>query len=299
MARDGGVLVRAGHTEATVDVARLAGLIPAGVICEIMNDDGTMARLPDLITFAQRHNLKVGTIADLIAYRRKHDSLVECVSETSINSVYGGEWQMKVYANTAEYAEHVVLIKGDIPGTDHQRCREIDQFDQPDTVYLLVMQDGAVLGASRMLPTIGPNMMRDVFPALCKDGPPQSPHVWEWSRGHVKPDEHHHVRSRVLDHIFVSGYEFALTSGIGSLTAQINASEFPRWLKRGLVVDVLGPPVPFQCGNELVALKHMVTATTLERVRCETGIHHPVLRYPDEPAHTLRQAHQRHAGTQR
>ena len=81
MARDGGVLVRAGHTEAAVDIARLAGLNPAGVICEIMNDDGTMARRDDLIAFAQRHGLKIGTIADLIAYRRRHDRIVERVTE--------------------------------------------------------------------------------------------------------------------------------------------------------------------------------------------------------------------------
>ena len=185
------------------------------------------------------------------------------------------------------YDVFIRILKWDIPGTDHQRCREIDQFDLPQTVYLLVMQGDAVLGASRMLPTTGPNMMRDVFPALCKDGPPESTQVWEWSRGHVKPDEPHHVRSKVLDHIFVSGYEFALTSGVGSLTAQINASEFPRWLKRGLMVDVLGPPVPVQDGSEIVALKHRVTPATLARVRTETGISRPVLYYPGPGTHAL------------
>jgi 3,4-dihydroxy 2-butanone 4-phosphate synthase / GTP cyclohydrolase II len=112
MAREGGVLVRAGHTEAAVDIARLAGLIPAGVICEIMNDDGTMARLADLISFAQKHGLKVGTIADLIAYRRRHDRLVACIGETRFTSLMGGEWRARVYVNKAEYAEHLVLIKG-------------------------------------------------------------------------------------------------------------------------------------------------------------------------------------------
>jgi len=113
-ARDGGVLVRAGHTEAAVDVARLAGLIPAGVICEVMNDDGTMARLPQLVAFAQAHGLKVATIADLIAYRRKHDRLVECVAERRIESAYGGDFTAKVYANTVDYAEHLALVKGDV-----------------------------------------------------------------------------------------------------------------------------------------------------------------------------------------
>jgi len=114
VARDGGSLVRAGHTEAVVDIARLAGLTPAGVICEIMNDDGTMARLPDLVTFAQQHNLKVATIADLISYRRRTESIVERSVETVLNSRHGGDWRMIVYLNKVTYAEHVALIKGDI-----------------------------------------------------------------------------------------------------------------------------------------------------------------------------------------
>ena len=114
VAKDGGVLVRAGHTEAAVDIARLAGLYPAGVICEIMNDDGTMARLPDLIAFAQRHGLKIATIADLIAYRLRYDHLVKVVAETTIDSVYGGTFALKVYATTVDPAEHVALVKGDV-----------------------------------------------------------------------------------------------------------------------------------------------------------------------------------------
>ena len=114
VARDGGVLVRAGHTEAAVDIARLAGLIPAGVICEIMNDDGTMARLPDLEKFARVHGIKVATISDLIAYRRRNDRLIECVAETPIESRYGGDLTMKVYGTTVDYAEHIALVKGDI-----------------------------------------------------------------------------------------------------------------------------------------------------------------------------------------
>src|SRR3546814_2705764 len=91
VAREGGVLVRAGHTEAAVDVARLAGLNPSGVICEIMQDDGTMARMDDLVAFAQLHNLKIGTIRDLIAYRRRYDHLVECVAELPFKSEFGGD----------------------------------------------------------------------------------------------------------------------------------------------------------------------------------------------------------------
>jgi 3,4-dihydroxy 2-butanone 4-phosphate synthase / GTP cyclohydrolase II len=118
MAREGGTLVRAGHTEASVDITRKAGLHPAAVICEIMNDDGTMARLPDLVAFAQRHNLKVGTIADLIAYRRRTERLVKRVQEGVFDHIVGGEWRLIVYANTLQYQEHLALIKGDLSGDE-------------------------------------------------------------------------------------------------------------------------------------------------------------------------------------
>ena len=114
LAKEGGVLIRAGHTEAAVDLARLAGLNPAGVICEIMNDDGTMARLPDLIGFAQAHGLKIATIADLIAYRLRYDHLVNKVAETTVDSPFGGEFRAKVYATTVDPAEHIALVKGDV-----------------------------------------------------------------------------------------------------------------------------------------------------------------------------------------
>ncbi|WP_421781339.1 3,4-dihydroxy-2-butanone-4-phosphate synthase [Kiloniella litopenaei] len=118
VARDGGVLVRTGHTEAAVDIARLAGLNPAGVICEIMNDDGTMARRDDLIEFAQIHKLKIATIADLIAYRRKHDHLIEKTLEDKLHSKIAGEFNMAVYVNNTTYAEHIALWKGDISSDD-------------------------------------------------------------------------------------------------------------------------------------------------------------------------------------
>ncbi len=112
IARDGGVLVRAGHTEASVDIARLAGLNPSGVICEIMNDDGSMARLDDLVPFARRHGLKIGTIADLIAYRHRNDRLVECVSDEPFESDYGGDWRLKSYRNKIDGSINMVLQKG-------------------------------------------------------------------------------------------------------------------------------------------------------------------------------------------
>ncbi len=114
IAREGGVLVRAGHTEASVDIARLAGLNPSGVICEIMNEDGTMARMDDLVSFARRHELKIGTIRDLIAYRRKHDHLVEKRAEMRFISRWGGEWTAITFYNKATGDENMALVKGHI-----------------------------------------------------------------------------------------------------------------------------------------------------------------------------------------
>ncbi len=116
MARDGGTLIRAGHTEASVDIARLAGLIPAGVICEIINDDGTMARLPELVAFAQRHNIKLGTIADLIAYRRTTERLVKRVEQGNITAQDGTSWRMVAFESKVDGIEHLAMIKGDISG---------------------------------------------------------------------------------------------------------------------------------------------------------------------------------------
>jgi 3,4-dihydroxy 2-butanone 4-phosphate synthase/GTP cyclohydrolase II len=117
VARGGGSLVRAGHTEAAVDLARLSGFAPAGVICEIMNDDGTMARMPDLMAFAQFHGLKIGTIADLISYRLKYDSLVRVIEEKHIDSLHGAPFDLKIYQNTVDGQEHIALVKGGISAT--------------------------------------------------------------------------------------------------------------------------------------------------------------------------------------
>ncbi len=117
VARDGGVLVRAGHTEAAVDISRLAGLTPAGVICEIMNDDGSMSRLPELIKFARLHSLNIGTIADLIAYRRRSETLIERVVEAPFESHYGSDFRIIVYRNKIDGGEHVALVRGTVrPG---------------------------------------------------------------------------------------------------------------------------------------------------------------------------------------
>ncbi|MCB1503639.1 MAG: 3,4-dihydroxy-2-butanone-4-phosphate synthase [Hyphomicrobiaceae bacterium] len=114
VARDGGVLIRAGHTEASVDLARMAGLSPAAVICEIMNDDGTMARMADLMVFAKKHNLKIGTIEDLIAYRLQNDTIVRRIACKPVRSNYGGDFDLCVYETTVEPGEHIALVKGDV-----------------------------------------------------------------------------------------------------------------------------------------------------------------------------------------
>ena len=113
-ARNGGVLVRAGHTEAAVDISRLAGLNPSGVICEIMNEDGSMARLDDLKKFAEQHDLKIGTISDLISYRRRNDNLIKEIETSNLTSKYGGEWKVTKFKDEIDSSEHIVLQMGNV-----------------------------------------------------------------------------------------------------------------------------------------------------------------------------------------
>ncbi|MBT0652885.1 bifunctional 3,4-dihydroxy-2-butanone-4-phosphate synthase/GTP cyclohydrolase II [Geomobilimonas luticola] len=133
-AKPGGVLVRAGQTEGSVDMARLAGLRPAGVICEIMNDDGTMARMPQLKKFAKEHGLKICTIADLVAYRLKHESLVRRVTDVVLPTSYGGDFRAIAYENDVDKLEHLALVKGEIKGDEpvlvrvHSECLTGDVF---------------------------------------------------------------------------------------------------------------------------------------------------------------------------
>src|SRR6202142_592320 len=132
-ARRGGVLVRAGQTEASVDLARMAGLIPAGVICEIMNDDGTMARVPDLRPYCERHDLKMVTVADLVAYRRRHEKLVERVVDTALPTAFG-DFVAVGYRSLVDHKHHVALVKGDVDGASdvlvrvHSECLTGDVF---------------------------------------------------------------------------------------------------------------------------------------------------------------------------
>ena len=172
-ARDGGVLVRAGHTEAAVDISRLAGLNASGVICEIMNDDGTMARLPDLIAFAQRHGLKVGTISDLIAYRRRHDNLVNEKAVRRVTSAFGGDWLMRVYADETQGAEHIVLTKGDL-STDAPVLVRIHQINAlEDVLGIDPGRSGEMQAAMRLIAREGRGvvvLLRDTTMKLVMDG---------------------------------------------------------------------------------------------------------------------------------
>jgi 3,4-dihydroxy 2-butanone 4-phosphate synthase/GTP cyclohydrolase II len=152
VAKDGGVLVRAGHTEAAVDVARLAGLNPSGVICEIMKDDGTMARLDDLIAFAQLHNLKIGTIRDLIAYRRRHDHLVERRAEMTFQSRWGGDWKAITFIYKVTGDELVTLQKGRVDPTKptlvrmHTMSMFVDAFGEESERSGLLSRSMEVIG---------------------------------------------------------------------------------------------------------------------------------------------------------
>ncbi len=151
VARPGGVLVRAGHTEAAVDVARLAGLNASGVICEIMNEDGSMARLDSLVAFAQRHALKIGTIRDLIAYRRRHDHDIVKVSETRFTSNFGGEWRAISYLNKAVGNKTIALLKGEISADTPTlvRMHQLDLFQ--DTLGEIGAHSGLLQSAMRAI----------------------------------------------------------------------------------------------------------------------------------------------------
>ncbi|OPY14261.1 MAG: Riboflavin biosynthesis protein RibBA [Syntrophus sp. PtaU1.Bin005] len=156
VAKKGGVLVRTGQTEGSVDLARLAKLKPAGVICEIMKDDGTMARMPDLEVFAEEHGLKIATIADLIEFRMKHESLIRRAATATIPTRYGGEFKLVVYENDVDKFQHLAMVKGDIQPDDevlvrvHSECLTGDVFgsercdcgDQLHTAMEMIDKEG-------------------------------------------------------------------------------------------------------------------------------------------------------------
>ncbi len=171
--RDGGVLVRAGHTEAATDIARLAGMNPSGVICEIMNDDGTMARLPDLIAFGQKHGLKIGTISDLIAYRRRHDNLVKERSVRRVTSAHGGEWLMRIFADDTHGDEHIVLSKGDLGGEAPVLVRVHNLNPLEDVLGISEGHSSDIAGAMRVIANAGRGvvvLLRDTSMKMVTEG---------------------------------------------------------------------------------------------------------------------------------
>lgn len=182
LARPGGVLVRAGHTEAAVDVSRLAGLNPSGVICEILKEDGTMARLPELVKFARLHNLKIGTIRDLIAYRRRYDNNLERIADTRFRSHWGGDWTAITFRNRAADAETLALVKGSLPTSEPTlvRMHVLDLFDD------ILGQDGNRGGLlSRSMEVVAEHGSGVV---VILGRPPQLSHVFRARAGEHVPE---------------------------------------------------------------------------------------------------------------
>ena len=151
IAKDGGVLVRTGHTEASVDISRMAGLNPSAVICEIMNDDGTMARLDDLVQFAQFHGLKIGTIEDLVAYRMEKDHFVKHVASSDFTSQNGDDFKIHVYRNFLDGKEHVALSKGE-PSQEEESLVRVHKVDfAGDILYEESPRSGLIWDAMKQL----------------------------------------------------------------------------------------------------------------------------------------------------
>src|SRR5205085_9045190 len=159
VAKPGGVLVRAGHTEAAVDVARLAGLNASGVICEIMGDDGTMARLDDLMDFARTHSLKIGTIRDLIAYRLKKDHMVDAVAETRFTAASGADWLARVFRDRTSGEEQLALVHGGIDPEKPALVRMPSLHLFSDVLGEANARSGILHGAMRMIEAEGAGVL--------------------------------------------------------------------------------------------------------------------------------------------
>ncbi len=214
VARDGGVLVRAGHTEAAVDVARLAGLIPAGVICEIMNDDGSMARMPDLIKFAQLHGLKIATIADLIEYRRRKERLIDMKAEAPFTSEIGGDWKMRVYGDSVSGAEHVVLVKGDVAGVAPVMVRMHHVNLLPDVLHdSHAVRTGELHAAMRMVADYGCGVI-----VLFRDGVTNS--IAEQILAKARGEQH---TTRLID--YGVGAQILVDLGVKNMIVLTNTSK--------------------------------------------------------------------------
>jgi 3,4-dihydroxy 2-butanone 4-phosphate synthase/GTP cyclohydrolase II len=219
IAREGGVLVRAGHTEASVDLARLAGLYPAGVICEIMNDDGTMARMPDLVAFAQRHGLKIGTIEDLIGYRLRHDKIVKEVAKTTVHSAHGGDFELHVFETAAEPVEHLAFVKGDLgaPGPVLVRVHAVNVLTDLLGVGAEGPRDSLIEKAMRMIDEEGRGVI-----VLIRDLRPKSVSAWVAQNAERKSPKRKVTAERRLVEIGV-GSQILRTLGISDMVLLTNA----------------------------------------------------------------------------
>jgi 3,4-dihydroxy 2-butanone 4-phosphate synthase/GTP cyclohydrolase II len=219
IAREGGVLVRAGHTEASVDLARLAGLYPAGVICEIMNDDGTMARMPDLVAFAQRHGLKIGTIEDLIGYRLRHDKIVKEVAKTTVHSAHGGDFELHVFETAAEPVEHLAFVKGDLgaPGPVLVRVHAVNVLTDLLGVGAEGPRDSLIEKAMRMIDEEGRGVI-----VLIRDLRPKSVSAWVAQNAERKSPRRKVTAERRLVEIGV-GSQILRTLGISDMVLLTNA----------------------------------------------------------------------------
>ena len=219
IAREGGVLVRAGHTEASVDLARLAGLYPAGVICEIMNDDGTMARMPDLVAFAQRHGLKIGTIEDLIGYRLRHDKIVKEVTKTTVHSAHGGNFDLHVFETAAEPVEHLAFVKGDLgaPGPVLVRVHAVNVLTDLLGVGAEGPRDSLIEKAMQMIAEEGRGVI-----VLIRDLRPKSVSAWVAQNAESKRPRRKVTAERRLVEIGV-GSQILRALGVSDMVLLTNA----------------------------------------------------------------------------
>ncbi|WP_439541968.1 3,4-dihydroxy-2-butanone-4-phosphate synthase [Hyphomicrobium sp.] len=217
VAREGGVLIRAGHTEASVDLARLAGLYPAAVICEIMNEDGTMARMPDLVPFAQRHGLKIGTIEDLIAYRLKHDRLVKRVAQSRVQSAYGSDFDLHVFTTTVEPVEHLALVKGDLSAPGPVLVR-VHAVNVPGDLLGIGGGQNDVSSAMRAVEREGRGVI-----VLIRDLGPKSVSEWIARRANASADQKRARGRRQVD--IGVGSQILRELGVGDMTLLTNAPD--------------------------------------------------------------------------
>jgi 3,4-dihydroxy 2-butanone 4-phosphate synthase / GTP cyclohydrolase II len=217
VAREGGVLIRAGHTEASVDLARLAGLYPAAVICEIMNEDGTMSRMPDLVPFAQHHGLKIGTIEDLIAYRLKHDRLVKRVAQSRVQSAFGSDFDLHVFTTTVEPVEHLALVKGDLSAPGPVLVR-VHAVNVPGDLLGIGGHHDAISNAMRAVEAEGRGVI-----VLIRDLGPKSMSEWIARRANTPADQKS-VRGRRQVDIGV-GSQILRELGVADMTLLTNAPD--------------------------------------------------------------------------